>query len=569
MIKNKVLTPVLAGVLGVSVIGSGVGYYFVNKDGKNGVKPEETMDSIKFSLAKVEETIDNTVTDVEKAVKGELDYAYDSNLKISFGDGAFKNTTTTGSQMAAASVKPIEINTRVMQKGQNSEAEISFAYNNVSVATLETVYAKDSKTAYFRIPELSSSYIKATEEDLKKLFEDTAKKYTNKYQNRTQTVPGTTDGKRSETGKNITADIVRPDLKNITKDLGLPDLSAVDSKKLEEKLKSYAELVKSKIPAKKDNGTVSGDIDGNAYSYKVQTYSINGKQAQEIITAVLDKMASDEDLKKYYEDFAAKAKKTSSIKKSYAEFIAELKKKAVVNEKDLNKAAVFDIYYDGEDVSGFALSFDGKNLLKAVLVSKNDLNAVDISMHDENGKELLTVKGSAKLNDGKIDGTYNFKAYFEKNVSLTGSVKLDKVVIKDDFFSGTAKFDVQSNNASGKNQSFSISISGKSTKDNKDLTFSIDANNKNVMKIEFTQNKTDATDVEIPTGKIFTVDQLEQYKATCDFNTLKNNITKAIGVDIFGALGTLGKLPQTAQGNNRSTTSTTLDNMDLSDLMSA
>ena len=379
MIKNKVLTPVLAGVLGVSVIGSGVGYYFVNKDGKNGVKPEETMDSIKFSLAKVEETVDNTVTDVEKAVKGELDYAYDSNLKISFGDGAFKNTTTTGSQMAAASVKPIEINTRVMQKGQNSEAEISFAYNNVSVATLETVYAKDSKTAYFRIPELSSSYIKATEEDLKKLFEDTAKKYTNKYQNRTQTVPGTTDRKRSETGKNITADIVRPDLKNITKDLGLPDLSAVDSKKLEEKLKSYAELVKSKIPAKKDNGTVSGDIDGNAYNYKVQTYSINGKQAQEIITAVLDKMASDEDLKKYYEDFAAKAKKTSSIKKSYAEFIAELKKKAVVNEKDLNKAAVFDIYYDGEDVSGFALSFDGKNLLKAVLVSKNDLNAALVS----------------------------------------------------------------------------------------------------------------------------------------------------------------------------------------------
>ena len=60
------------------------------------------MDSIKFSLAKVEETVDNTVTDVEKAVKGELDYAYDSNLKISFGDGAFKNTTTTGSQLACA-----------------------------------------------------------------------------------------------------------------------------------------------------------------------------------------------------------------------------------------------------------------------------------------------------------------------------------------------------------------------------------------------------------------------------------------------------------------------------------
>ena len=32
MVKNKVLTPVLAGVLGLSIVGSGLGYYFVNKD---------------------------------------------------------------------------------------------------------------------------------------------------------------------------------------------------------------------------------------------------------------------------------------------------------------------------------------------------------------------------------------------------------------------------------------------------------------------------------------------------------------------------------------------------------
>ena len=34
MVKNKVLTPVLAGVLGLSIVGSGLGYYFVNKDSK-------------------------------------------------------------------------------------------------------------------------------------------------------------------------------------------------------------------------------------------------------------------------------------------------------------------------------------------------------------------------------------------------------------------------------------------------------------------------------------------------------------------------------------------------------
>ena len=36
MVKNKVLTPVLAGVLGLSIVGSGLGYYFVNKDSNDG-----------------------------------------------------------------------------------------------------------------------------------------------------------------------------------------------------------------------------------------------------------------------------------------------------------------------------------------------------------------------------------------------------------------------------------------------------------------------------------------------------------------------------------------------------
>ena len=112
MIKNKVLTPVLAGVLGVSVVGSGIGYYLVNKDGDKTLKPEQTMDTMKLSLTQVEQTVNDNVTDVEKAVKGELDYAYDSSLKITFGE----SMTTGGLTMntnGKQSIKPIEIDTKV------------------------------------------------------------------------------------------------------------------------------------------------------------------------------------------------------------------------------------------------------------------------------------------------------------------------------------------------------------------------------------------------------------------------------------------------------------------------
>ena len=39
MVKKNVLTPVLAGVLGVAVVGSGVGYFVLNK---NADKNEKT-----------------------------------------------------------------------------------------------------------------------------------------------------------------------------------------------------------------------------------------------------------------------------------------------------------------------------------------------------------------------------------------------------------------------------------------------------------------------------------------------------------------------------------------------
>ena len=34
MVKKNVLTPVLAGVLGVAVVGSGVGYFVLNKNAR-------------------------------------------------------------------------------------------------------------------------------------------------------------------------------------------------------------------------------------------------------------------------------------------------------------------------------------------------------------------------------------------------------------------------------------------------------------------------------------------------------------------------------------------------------
>lgn len=555
MIKNKVLTPVLAGVLGVSVVGSGIGYYLVNKDGDKTLKPEQTMDTMKLSLTQVEQTVNDNVTDVEKAVKGELDYAYDSSLKITFGEGMTTGGLTMNTN-GKQSIKPIEIDTKVKQKGQNSQADITAKYNDATLVTLETIYARDKNAAYFRIPELSSAYITATEEDLKKTFEE--------YANKAQTRRGTTiPDAQTDT---------KLDLKNFG--VQTPELKAIDSAKLEKSLKEYFELFKSKLPAKKDNGTVSGDINGNAYNYKVVTYTVTGKQMQEALNAVLDKMAGDADLKKMFDDqMAANKNKVDSEIKSYADLIAKLKKETAIKEQDANKTASFDVYYDGEEIVGGAINYDNKSLAKAVLVSKQDVNAIDVAISDNNGKQLLTVKGSSKLTDGTISGSYSINANADNNAAFNGTLTLDKVVIKDDYFSGTVSLSFNSTSKTGKAQAFTVKISGNCTKDKKDLKFSVDTNGKNMMTVEFKQNKTEATDVAVPTQNVFTTSQLEQYKATCDFDNFKENINNALGTNVFSIFDSFGKIGNSTIGKSATSGSTTgrtttIDMSDLSDLYS-
>lgn len=507
MVKNKVLTPVLAGVLGVSVVGSGIGYYLVNKDGGNN-KSNQTMDSMKISLTQVGQNVNNSISDVEKAVKGELDYAYDSSVKISFGDAV----NAQGSDGKNA-VKPLELSTKVKQKGANSQAEISAKYNDATLVTLETIYARDKNAAYFRIPELSSAYITATEADLQKLFEDYANKYKDQIGGSGIALPDT----------NLQG--------GASADIKAPDLSSIDSDKLQKNIEGYAELFKSKLPGKKDGANLTGDIDGNKYDYKTVNYTITGKQVQEAVLAVVDKAASDTELKKLFDEIMKQQTVTSvegSKAMDYADFIAQLKKE-LNKEVASDMTASADVYYDGEEVTGCALSYNGTTYAKIVIINKSDVNAIDAFFSDGSEADAVTIKGSAKLVDGAINGQYTFTAKDTGTTAASATLKLDKVVIKDDYFNGTISVNVQSGD-----QSVAMTLSGDSAADKKNVKLTVDLNGKNAVTVEFKLNKTEASDVAVPTGKTFTLDQMDQYQASCDIESFKQGLNDALGVNIFG-----------------------------------
>ena len=77
-----------------------------------------------------------------------------------------------------------------------------------------------------------------------------------------------------------------------------------------------------------------------------------------------------------------------------------------------------------------------------------------------------------------------------------------------------------------------------------------------MVNIDFTLNKTKATDVAIPTTNIYSIDKLEEYWASCDLDNFKSNINTALGFNLFGIYDSYKNIIN-SQTTKKSTTGTT------------
>ena len=123
MVKSKILTPVLAGVLGVTVVGSGVGYYFTRNDSSNEIKNGS-------KLSQVANNFNSTINNAEKALTGEIDFAYNADATVTFGEGF---TSISGMEL-----KPIQVVTNTKQKGGNTGADFNLKYDGKNLASFNT-----------------------------------------------------------------------------------------------------------------------------------------------------------------------------------------------------------------------------------------------------------------------------------------------------------------------------------------------------------------------------------------------------------------------------------------------
>lgn len=503
MVKKNVLTPVLAGVLGVTVAGSGVLYLLDNKsadtsDDKNGSGTKDKVGETAFS--RVQDKVESTAEKVEQAIKGELDFAYNGKAEITFGPAVTKELDFMP--------KPVAIEAKTKQKGGLSEAEFSASYDSKTIATLNFIADSKNDKIYIRIPELSSAYLTATQAELEKLLESS--------QELMDMVPG------NMTALSISA------AQDPNMDQLMELLEQIDMDALLEDLEQYVDLVTEKIPEAKDSGTIEGDINGNSYSYTVQSVNITGQVIVDMIDAAAEKAKGDKVLKDTFEKLGVGA--------SYDQLISSLSTsiKQSSAQSDLSTTLfTVDIYYDGDDPTGIKFDMPGQASIKMVAINTSDVLGIDLSAVSE-GNEVLSLKGAFKNENDVINGDITLSA----NDTEDDDIAEFKLSVKDlkeqgDMFSGSIKAEIKSDT-----ESVAFTLDSASTADKLDLTFKLLADDQEGITVKLTGEKTDASDISLPSGEAYPIDEngIKSYMSSIDQNKFMDNLRSALGDELYNMM---------------------------------
>ena len=510
MVKKNVLTPVLAGVLGVAVVGSGVGYFVLNKNAdKASSEKSKNQSSVVVSpkLSVMAENITNTIDKATEIAKGDVDYAYSGSFNISFGPAITKNMPTAP--------KDFGMTVSSKQKGGNEGGDIELTYGGQKVVTVNQVYSREnSEEMYVRVPELSEAYIKVNRAEAESYLKDSV---------------GIDFDQYAQTAQNFD----------------------FDTEAFEADIKEYEQLVKDNFPEAKENGTKSGDIDGVSYEYTSKSYELTAADGQKVVTAVLEKAKTDENFKKLYEQGVEAANQQSSAMyekygedapstPSYEEAIDKMLEE-VKDEIKGEETVMLETYENSDgQFAGFNLKpSDEKGELKFISVSNENAEGLDINFDSGDGT-AVTAYGALKSENDVVNGTYTVTSTDDGEENMKVVYTMTDMKNVGENFAGTIRFDV-SVNEDGTSDSIWMEVKSDSTADDLDVTFDIGLNGENAFTMKMTGEKTEASDVDVPGSdvQVFNAldeEQMNKYLETCDTEGFMNKLKENLGDEMYNSL---------------------------------
>lgn len=496
MLKTNILTPVLSGVLAVTVAGSGVLYALDKKDkndsSDNGGNGNTVAEKMTDKISAAAET-------VEKAFKGELNYGYTGNVEFELGSAVTKNL---GYELA-----PFALTAESKQKGGKSETDLTVSYDNKSLATVYLIADADTNTYYLKCPELNDAYLSLDPDELETLASQYGINASSLSSLKTLNLPtGALSGTQAQ-----------PDLSGIT-DM----LKDIDVKALEKDFEEYIQVVKDAIPEGETKDNIEGDINGHTYSYEVKTVDVTLKTVTDVINAVADKAKNDDVLKEQLTKLGMDASQYDTMIQSLTSAYTSIPE-AQLNTKLLSA----DLYtYNGEYV-GFDIYLSGYGDFKLVSINNDDVFAIDLS--GTLSGSTFGLKGAFENNDDALNGSLDFTANGGESVDVAASLKITDLKTVGDNFSGSVDFNFKSDGTD-----VSASIASASTEDVLDVSASATVNGEKAGSVKITGEKTEASDVTLPSGTIYKLDKegMTAYEQSADVDGFLNHIKEVLGNEL-------------------------------------
>ena len=482
-ILKKATAIMLSGAMSVAV--------FTACGEKN--KNEAESLSVKEMLADVFDTTFNS-SSFSGVFSGEADTASKTNATIEFGKGV---TDALG-----AEVKPLSLTSETKLKGAKAGTDISITYDGNNLASLNGVYDNEAKKVYIKVPELSDAYLSVSSDDFKDL--------------KSQLLPAEATDLKSVTG--ISALSALSSIKN---------LSNIKVDKYEKILDDYIKVITDKLPEEYEKDDFKGKISEVEYSYKQRTYTLTSDNIKNIIEAVLEKLKSDEDVKKLAVDILGSA--LGLTEDDYAAKVDDAKNSLLKEVSQVEKAEI-SLIYDDDDVVGIKL-----NDVTLVCVDENDAYA--ISVESEGANCFFTaVKDGKKLD---IDCESNITAADEDTQDVSFVLNIEDFEITDKE-NGLANGDVKFAAKLG-DDTANLDVVYKAEESKQNSEINISANDTQYAKITLLSEITNASDVSIPSGTIYTMDEIDKYQSSMKLDKFITNIQKALGDDLTAALSSLSE----------------------------
>lgn len=479
------LKSLLAGALAAVVAASGTVVCFADDDDFS--PPSTGVSGIVTKLTDLLDEIPDEKTD----------FGYNANLNIKFGKGI--------SDALEMELKPIDVNAVINSKDGKASADINAKYDSKSLATLNTVYDSESGKIYFKVPELSDAYLSGTEEEIEKLFTDYLGEDIEIDDEETSVdISGGFDG----------------DILSVLKDIDVAELS--------DHICEYIDFLEEKASAFLTDGEpVSGEIEGNAYSFTVKTYSFKGSDLKSITEVLVEKAKADD----YMKEIAAKFGTTEKEYNDELDGMIEDFDDMTVAE--FNAVKTLDIYYNDGVFSGYKFDDGDEFHKKVVFLDNDDVFALNIDSDD--GYEKNTVSGSCVPSYGKVNGSFKSvtkgEYYEETEIVTLKDLGLDLGVLH-----GNVRIETVTNYEDEEPYKSVLDFTSNSTEDKLDLSLNISQDDEDIMTISLTGEEIDPVDVVIPSENVYSLAdsaELTKFMSTCDFDGFMENIKNVLGDDLY------------------------------------